>query len=293
MAGPLRRLLRAGDCQRAQPQRHRLSPGLRPAGPGQRRPRSHGPTRTRPVTPKRSRRGRKSSSGSRRPAWYGLCAKARMGFLGHTYPGMLDMYSDFTMITAQTGMHVEVLEMCDLAKLAESVTDAEKRAKLEQVTEMFVISEDSPADPLARKPRPEQLDVACRVAVAQEKTGSRVRPRRADLLLSRPRRQRLRATPGSVHPRPFAAHRPRHPVQRRRRHEDGRGHEDLRHPGRRWQLQRDRGGRLQPRHDHPRPRRPVPHRHRRRQADAPRHGLVPRQMGHGRSASRRPSAKDR
>src|SRR5690606_14996711 len=31
----------------------------------------------------------------------------RMGFLGHTYPGMLDMYSDFTMIQGQTGMHVE------------------------------------------------------------------------------------------------------------------------------------------------------------------------------------------
>ncbi len=30
-------------------------------------------------------------------------AEGRMGFLGHTYPGMLDMYSDFTMITAQTG----------------------------------------------------------------------------------------------------------------------------------------------------------------------------------------------
>jgi L-arabinose isomerase len=95
--------------------------------------------------------------------------EGRMGFLGHTYPGMLDMYSDFTMITAQTGMHVEVLEMCDLAMLTESVTDAEKQAKLDQVREMFVLSEDSPSDPLARKPRPEQLDVACRVAVAQEK----------------------------------------------------------------------------------------------------------------------------
>jgi L-arabinose isomerase len=95
--------------------------------------------------------------------------EGRMGFLGHTYPGMLDMYSDFTMITAQTGMHVEVLELCDLAKLAESVTDAEKQAKLDQVREMFVLSEDSPSDPLARKPRPEQLDAACRVAVAQER----------------------------------------------------------------------------------------------------------------------------
>ena len=93
----------------------------------------------------------------------------RMGYLGHTYPGMLDMYSDLTMITAQTGMHVEIIEMCDLAQLAESVSQAEKQAKLDQVHEMFVLSEDSPADPLARKPRPEQLDMACRVAVAQEK----------------------------------------------------------------------------------------------------------------------------
>ena len=96
-------------------------------------------------------------------------AEGRLGFLGHTYPGMLDMYSDFTMITAQTGMHVEVLEMCDQAKIAESVTAAEQEAKLREVEEMFVLSEDSPADPLARRPQPEQLAAACRVAVAQEK----------------------------------------------------------------------------------------------------------------------------
>lgn len=94
--------------------------------------------------------------------------EGRMGFLGHTYPGMLDMYSDFTMITAQAGMHVEILEMCDLARIAESVTDRQKQEKLEQVERMFLLSEDSPSDPLARRPRPEQLDVACRIAVAQE-----------------------------------------------------------------------------------------------------------------------------
>ncbi len=38
----------------------------------------------------------------------------RLGFLGHTYPGMLDLYSDFTMITGQTGLHVEILEIDDL-----------------------------------------------------------------------------------------------------------------------------------------------------------------------------------
>lgn len=95
--------------------------------------------------------------------------EGRMGFLGHTYPGMLDMYSDFTMVTAQTGMHIEVLEMCDLDRIAEDVTEPEKREVLAQVEETFLLSEDSPSDPLACKPSPAQLDAACRVAVALEK----------------------------------------------------------------------------------------------------------------------------
>ena len=49
---------------------------------------------------------------------------ARIGFLGHTYPGMLDMYSDFTQVHAQTGAHVEVLEIDDLVARVESA-DAE------------------------------------------------------------------------------------------------------------------------------------------------------------------------
>ena len=50
---------------------------------------------------------------------------SRIGFLGHTYPGMLDMYSDLTMVTAQAGPHIEVLEMCDLQRCVEQVTEAE------------------------------------------------------------------------------------------------------------------------------------------------------------------------
>ena len=42
--------------------------------------------------------------------------QCRIGFLGHTYPGMLDMYADFTAVHAQLGAHIEVLEMDDLAK---------------------------------------------------------------------------------------------------------------------------------------------------------------------------------
>jgi len=94
---------------------------------------------------------------------------SRFGFLGNTYSGMLDMYSDFTMIQAQTGLHVEVLEMCDLDRMLKSVTESEAKEKLEAVHEMFRVSGDSPSDPIARKPSEEQLDWSCRVAAAQEK----------------------------------------------------------------------------------------------------------------------------
>jgi L-arabinose isomerase len=95
--------------------------------------------------------------------------QARIGFLGHTYPGMLDLYSDFTRVQADLGTHVEVLEMCDLDERVEAATDAEARRKEEEVRRMFVVSEDSPSDPLARKPSPEALSWACRVAVGLDK----------------------------------------------------------------------------------------------------------------------------
>ena len=93
----------------------------------------------------------------------------RMGMLGHTYPGMLDMYSDFTMVQAQSGMHVEILEMCDLAGMVADVTDSQKRTEQDEIEKMFVISEDSLADPLAKRPTPQQLDFSCTVAVGLEK----------------------------------------------------------------------------------------------------------------------------
>ncbi|GLX68454.1 L-fucose/L-arabinose isomerase family protein [Paenibacillus glycanilyticus] len=93
----------------------------------------------------------------------------RFGFLGNTYSGMLDMYSDFTMVQAQTGLHLEVLEMCDLDRMLNSVTPKEAKVKLEEVHYMFQISGDSPSDPIAKRPTKEQLDWSCKVAVAQEK----------------------------------------------------------------------------------------------------------------------------
>lgn len=93
---------------------------------------------------------------------------SRFGFLGNNYSGMLDMYSDFTLVQAKTGIHVELLEMCDLDKIFKKVTKAEIKDKIDQIKEFFCISGDSPSDPIAKKPSEEQIEWSCKVAAAQE-----------------------------------------------------------------------------------------------------------------------------
>ncbi len=94
---------------------------------------------------------------------------ARFGFLGNNYSGMLDLYSDFTLLQGQTGVHVSILEMCDLHTLLQQVTEKEVQQKIGLIHEFFQISGDSPSDPIARKPTEEQMNWSARVAVAQEK----------------------------------------------------------------------------------------------------------------------------
>ena len=64
-------------------------------------------------------------------------AYSRIGFLGHTYPGMLDMYSDFTMHHAQLGAHIEVLEMDDLEARVSAVQPEEIDAKIVEIRGAF------------------------------------------------------------------------------------------------------------------------------------------------------------
>ncbi|HVO71135.1 MAG TPA: hypothetical protein VMT24_13890, partial [Aggregatilineaceae bacterium] len=65
---------------------------------------------------------------------------SRFGFLGHTYPGMLDMYSDFTMHHAQLGTHIEVLEMDDLQVRAAEVSGAEIEDKIAEIHSIFDVA---------------------------------------------------------------------------------------------------------------------------------------------------------
>lgn len=93
---------------------------------------------------------------------------ARFGFLGGYYSGMLDMYSDLTMLQAQTGMNVDILEMSDLKSYMDGVTEQEVEEKRKEIEDFFEISGDSPSDPIAKKPTEEQMAWSAKVAVAQE-----------------------------------------------------------------------------------------------------------------------------
>ena len=66
---------------------------------------------------------------------------SRFGFLGHTYPGMLDMYSDFTMHHAELGLHVEVLEMDDLKDHVDGADGEVVGAKVEETERTFEFDE--------------------------------------------------------------------------------------------------------------------------------------------------------
>lgn len=93
---------------------------------------------------------------------------SRIGFLGHTYPGMLDMYSDFTMHHAQLGVHIEVLEIDDLHACLEAVTGAEITAKLEEIERTFDVVEAG-RDKISMPVTPEALQWSARVACALDR----------------------------------------------------------------------------------------------------------------------------
>jgi len=64
----------------------------------------------------------------------------RLGILGHYYGGMLDVYTDLTKQSAVFGTHIEILEMCELKKWRDEVTDSEVKAKILEFHHTFAVS---------------------------------------------------------------------------------------------------------------------------------------------------------
>lgn len=74
----------------------------------------------------------------------------RLGVLGHYYAGMLDVYSDLTKQSAAFGTHIEIVEMCEVKKYRDAVTDAEVDDKLNEFKRTFEVLDTCENDELVR-----------------------------------------------------------------------------------------------------------------------------------------------
>jgi L-arabinose isomerase len=88
----------------------------------------------------------------------------RLGILGHPYNGMLDVYADITKHAITFGTHMEIVEMCEVKKYRDEVTEAEVNHKITEFNTAFdVLPECSVAE----------IDRAARTSIAMDKLVAR------------------------------------------------------------------------------------------------------------------------
>ncbi len=66
----------------------------------------------------------------------------RLGILGRYYGGMLDVYTDLTRQSAVFGTHFEMLEMCELKKYRDEVSNDEVQAKIREFNVAYDVAHE-------------------------------------------------------------------------------------------------------------------------------------------------------
>src|SRR5690554_1777697 len=84
----------------------------------------------------------------------------RLGVLGRYYGGMLDVYTDLTKQSATFGTHMEMLEMCELKKYRDEVTEVEVEGKIEEFNTAFEVAPEC---------EPAEIERAARTSLALDK----------------------------------------------------------------------------------------------------------------------------
>ena len=74
----------------------------------------------------------------------------RLGVLGHYYAGMLDVYSDLTKQSSAFGTHIEIVEMCEVKKYRDAVTQGEVDDKLNEFETTFEVIDACEEEELVR-----------------------------------------------------------------------------------------------------------------------------------------------
>jgi L-arabinose isomerase len=93
---------------------------------------------------------------------------AIFGHLGHTYEGMLDLNFDPTTFTRSFGVHIRMLEMCELVEYVRTATKAEIKNKIDEMNETFTYL-DTSYDPVTAPIAQEDIDWAAQCAVGLDK----------------------------------------------------------------------------------------------------------------------------
>lgn len=93
---------------------------------------------------------------------------AIFGHLGHSYEGMLDMNFDPTTFSNVFGIHIRMMEMCQLAELVRGTSKEEVDEKLNTIKDTFELLDPS-HDPTTRAINPEDLEWAARCSVGLDK----------------------------------------------------------------------------------------------------------------------------
>ena len=80
-------------------------------------------------------------------------AHSRLGLMGHYYGGMLDIATDLTQVSGRFDLHIEMLEVDELAALRIQVGEADARGKLVEFRNFFEVGDDCAQHELLRAAR--------------------------------------------------------------------------------------------------------------------------------------------
>jgi L-arabinose isomerase len=73
--------------------------------------------------------------------------------MGHYYSGMLDVATDLTQVCAAFGTHIEIVEIDELSRLRQSVTETQIKQQLSSFSQSFDVAPDCPQHELERAAR--------------------------------------------------------------------------------------------------------------------------------------------
>ena len=91
--------------------------------------------------------------------WIDACAtrkalmNTRVGVMGHYYNGMLDVYSDVTMLASVFGCHFDLIEFGGLKKLFDEADAPAIMEKTKQFRTWFNVSDECPAEDIENSAR--------------------------------------------------------------------------------------------------------------------------------------------